>query len=166
MIFAYADPPYHGCGKLYDHLHDQSRKWDDKQAHIDLVQRLCDQYSDGWALSCNPKDLQWLLPHCPNTIRVHAWVKGYHQIRPLVSVQYAWEPLLINGGRKIKNRKPMVRDWMSSPATRQTGTPGAKPMTFNHWVLDCLGFQPGDDIHDLFPGSGGMTSAVAKGRLL
>ena len=165
MKFAYADPPYHGCGKLYDHLHTESRIWDDKQTHIDLINKLIQEYPDGWALSCNPKDLQWILPHCPETIRVCTWVKNYHQIRHNVSVQYAWEPLLVNGGRKIKNRKPMIRDWMSTPATKQTGTPGAKPQQFNRWVLDLLGYQQGDEIIDLFPGSGGMGYASNELKL-
>jgi len=83
-----------------------------------------------------------------------------------VSVQYAWEPVIVCGGRKIKNRKPMIRDWTTAPATRQTGTPGAKPQSFNHWVLDLLGYQDGDIVNDLFPGSGGMEAALAQTRLL
>lgn len=29
MKFAYADPPYLGCCKLYDHFHPDGRCWDD-----------------------------------------------------------------------------------------------------------------------------------------
>jgi hypothetical protein len=163
MKFAYADPPYHGCGKLYDHLHDEARKWDDKQTHLDLVQELLDTYADGWALSCNPRDLQWILPNCPDNIRVCAWVKTYHQVRPLVSVQYAWEPVILYGGRKIKNRKPWVRDWTTGAVTKQTGTPGAKPHYFNAWILLLLGYQDGDTLHDVFPGSGGMERQLQQG---
>ena len=66
MRFAYADPPYHRMGKkLYGKLHDQASIWDNQQTHIDLITKLCDEYPDGWALSCNPKDLNWLLPHTP-----------------------------------------------------------------------------------------------------
>ena len=166
MRFAYADPPYFGCGKMYAHLHDEARIWDRKQSHLDLVQRLIDEYPDGWALSCNPKDLSWYLPACPENARVCAWVKNYHAIRPLVSIQYAWEAVIVNNGRKIKNRKPMIRDWTTAPATQQTGTPGAKPQSFNHWVLDLLGFQEGDTLDDLFPGSRGMEAALAQTRLL
>jgi len=165
MKFAYADPPYYGCGRLYDHLHDRSRVWDDKQTHLDLLTRLTQDFPDGWVLSCNPRDLSWLLPAAPENARVCAWVKNYHQIRPNVSVQYAWEPVILNGGRKIKNRNPMIRDWMSTPATKQTGTPGAKPQNFNRWVLDLLGWQDGDELVDLFPGSGGMGHEVAQGVL-
>jgi hypothetical protein len=161
--FAYADPPYYGCGRLYAHLHDQARVWDDKESHFDLVSRLLEEYQDGWALSCNPRDLSWLLPACPDTARVCAWVKNYHAMRPNVSVQYAWECVIVVGGRKIKGRKPMIRDWITGPATRQTGTPGAKPDYFNRWVLELLGYQDGDTLDDLFPGSGGMGWTVAQG---
>lgn len=166
MRFAYADPPYYGCGKLYAHLHGEARIWDDKQTHIELVQRLQSEYKDGWALSCNPKDLSWLLPVCPDTARVCAWVKTYHQVRPLVSVQYAWEPVIVQGGRQIKKRNPWVRDWNSGTVTKQTGTPGAKPDYFNHWILLLLGYQEGDTLDDLFPGTGGMQKALQEGTML
>jgi hypothetical protein len=166
MRFAYADPPYFGCGKLYAHLHDEARIWDDKQTHLDLITRLCDDYPDGWALSCNPRDLKWILPACPETSRVCAWVKTYHQVRPLVSVQYAWEPVIVYGGRSIKNRKPFLRDWTTGTVTQQTGTPGAKPDYFNRWVLLMLGYEEGDTVDDLFLGSNGMERALAQGTLL
>jgi hypothetical protein len=64
MKLAYADPPYFGNGKrLYGELHPDAHLWDDKEQHIYLLQTL-DVY-DGWALSCNPKDLKWLLPETP-----------------------------------------------------------------------------------------------------
>src|SRR5206468_14308 len=146
---------------MYGALHPDAGKWDTQQAHVALVTQLVNEYADGWALSCNPRDLRWLLPACPDDVRVASWVKSYHQIRP-TSVQYAWEPVLWLGGRSLPKRKPMVRDWHLSPATRGTGTPGAKPVTFCRWVLDLLGYQPGDDLIDLFPGSGVMAQVVAQ----
>ena len=66
MKFAYADPPYHGMGKkMYGDLHDEAAKWDSKTSHIELLNKLTQDYPDGWVLSCNPKDLVWLLPHAP-----------------------------------------------------------------------------------------------------
>jgi hypothetical protein len=159
MKFCYADPPYHGMGKkMYASTHDDAAIWDDKQTHIDLVAHLTETYPDGWALSCNPRDLTWLLPNCPEEVRVCAWVKTFHQIRP-GSVQYAWEPLVLYRGRKVYKRKPMVRDWISCPIAMRRGLQGAKPDAFNDWVLQLLNVQPGDDIVDLFPGSGGLLQA-------
>lgn len=160
LRFAYADPPYFGCGKkLYGEHHPEAEVWDSQDAHIDLVARLVDEFPDGWALSCNPRDLQWLLPACPDDVRVGSWVKTWHQIRP-TSVQHAWEPVIFRGGRKLPKRNPMVRDWMMGNATRQRGLPGAKSAQFNRWVLDLLGYEDGDEVMDLFPGTGGMSAEV------
>jgi len=162
MLFAYADPPYYKQGKRLYGDHPQGHIWDQKQAHLDLIQQLTNDYSDGWALSCNPADLAWLLPHCPPTTRVCCWAKTFHQIRPNCSVQYAWEPVLLCGGRKIQKRKPMVRDWMACARSMKKGLVGAKPDAFNRWVLDLLGFMPGDQLDDLFPGTGGMAAMITS----
>ena len=160
MRFAYADPPYYKQGKRLYGDHPEAHMWDAKEGHIDLVNRLVNEYPDGWAMSCNPADLQWLLPACPTDLRVCAWAKTFHQIRPKCSIQYAWEPVLVHNGRKIQNRKPMIRDWMACARSMRKGTIGAKPDAFNRWVLELLGFQPGDTLDDLFPGSGGMSAMV------
>lgn len=167
MRFAYADPPYFRWGKhLYGTLHPDAAKWDNKEAHIELIQELCDSFPDGWAMSCNPADLRWLLPAAPEDVRVAAWTKTFHQIRP-TTTQYAWEPVLWRGGRKIPGRKPMVRDWMSCSRTNQTGTPGAKPHAFNQWILDLLTFDPDqDEMIDLFKGSHSMDKTLSQPQLL
>jgi hypothetical protein len=162
MKFAYADPPYYGNGKRRYSEHPEAAIWDSKDAHFDLVRRLVAEYPDGWALSCNPSDLGWLLPVCPEGVRVAAWVKTFHQIRP-TTVQYAWEPVIFVGGRKNPKRKPMVRDWHSCTATKKKGTVGAKPQSFNAWVLDLLAYDPTQDtVDDLFPGSNGMLETVSR----
>lgn len=156
MKFAYADPPYYGQGKkLYGSLHPEAYIWDDKQSHLDLIATLDRDY-DGWAMSCNPADLYWIL-NGRDDIRVCAWTKTFHQIRPLASVQFAWEPVLICNPRKVKNRKPMVRDWMACARAMRKGLVGAKPDAFNVWVLDLLGFDPSKDtITEIFIGTNGM----------
>lgn len=162
MRFAYADPPYFAQGKrLYGKHHEEAAVWDSKDEHIRLIERLVAEYPDGWALSANPADLRWLLPHTPEGTRTCAWVKTFHQIRP-TTVQYAWEPVLLFGGRKDNKRSPMVRDWYSGVPTRKKGLPGAKSDAFNDWILDLLNFQDGDEIDDLFPGTRGMDRAVSR----
>lgn len=165
MRFAYADPPYYGCGQShYGEHHPEAAAWDDKQTHLDLVARLHDEFPDGWALSCNPRDLAWLLPACAEDVRVAAWCKTWHQIRP-TTVQFAWEPVIFRGGRKDNRRSPMVRDWMACAVTRQTGLKGAKPAEFNQWILDLLNYKEGDELVDLFPGTGGMAAALQRPTL-
>lgn len=163
MIFGYADPPYFGSAKrIYGPLHPEAGNFDDKETHINLIENLFNDYPDGWAYCCNPKDLTWILPWSGTQLRVCAWVKTFHQIRVNCSVQYAWEPVLIKGGRQIPKRKPMVRDWLACARSMRKGLPGAKPDAFNDWVLQLLGFQFGDEIVDLFPGTNGMAKAASK----
>jgi len=165
MRFAYADPPYLGCGKShYGEHHPDAAIWDDRQTHLDLIGRLVSEYPDGWALSCNPRDLGWLLPACPDDVRVAAWCKTWHQIRP-TTTQFAWEPVIWRTERKDPKRSPMIRDWMACAVTRQTGLRGAKPQTFNRWVIDLLGYRDGDTLVDLFPGTSGMAATLAAGVL-
>ena len=166
MRFAYADPPYLGCGKShYGAHHNEAAQWDDPEKHIALVKMLTDDYPDGWALSCNPRDLRMYLEAAPSDVRVAAWCKTWHQIRP-TTVQYAWEPVIWRGGRKDNKRAPMVRDWLRANATRERGLPGVKPESFNRWILDLLNFQQGDTLDDLFPGKFGMSRAIAQGVLI
>jgi hypothetical protein len=162
MIFAYADPPYFKQGKrLYAEHHPDAAIWDNKETHLELLEKLKTNYPDGWALSCNPADLAWLLP-AAGSARVCVWAKTFHQIRPLCSVQYAWEPVILSGGRQIKNRKPMTRDWLAAARSMRKGLPGAKPDAFNDWLLDLLGYETGDELHDLFPGTNGLAAAVER----
>lgn len=163
MRFAYADPPYYLQGKrLYGQHHEDAAVWDTKEAHIELVARLCDEYPDGWALSCNPADLRWLYSETPEKTRVCVYAKTFHQIRNKVSVQYAWEPLLLFGGRPQVEQRVMCRDWAPIAAIPKVrGLVGAKPVKFCEWVLDLLNFDPRqDEIDDLFPGTGVMGLVV------
>lgn len=166
MKFIYADPPYLGqCGKMYDHFHNEGGPmpwdglcWDDHGTHLSLLEWLCDN-ADGWAYSCNPSDLWWLLSDVPP--RIGVWTKTWHQIRP-TTIQYAWEPVLFSPARKDNKRSPMVRDWLSCAVAMKTGQRGAKPDTFNDWILDLLVYETGDEFIDLFPGSGSMSRALER----
>jgi hypothetical protein len=160
MKFAYADPPYYKQGARLYGEHPEAHTFDSQDTHLQLIDRLHEAYPDGWALSCNPADLSWLLSHSPN-LRVCVWAKTFHQIRPLCSVQYAWEPVLVHGGRQIRNRKPMVRDWLACARSMRKGLVGAKPAEFNVWILDLLGYDPTQDtIDDLFPGTHGLKKVL------
>lgn len=159
MRLAFADPPYLGCGqKLYGALHPDAADFDDPETHRALIERLVDEFPDGWALSLHTPSLATILPMCPPDVRVMAWVKDWHQIRVNVAVQYAWEPVIVRGGRATKH-DPMVRDWVRAGATRQRGTPGAKPEAFCRWLFMVLGMEPDDELVDLFPGSGAVGEA-------
>lgn len=49
---------------------------------------------------------------------------------------------------------------MPANITMRRGVSGAKPDAFTHWVLDVLGVLPGDEVVDLFPGSGACQRAI------
>lgn len=160
MKFAYADPPYLGQGARYDH-HD-SLMWDELKAHLDLVDQLVDEFPDGWALSLSSPSLSLILPHCPDTSRVAAWVKPFAAFKPNVNPAYAWEPVIFYGGRRGDRDRLTVRDWLSCNITLEKGLVGAKPPPFCRWILDLLGYEDGDELIDLFPGTGVMD--VVTGR--
>lgn len=166
MLFAYADPPYIGVA----HRYPEKTEVD----HPALIQRLVDEYPDGWALSCHTPSLQYLLGLCPTDVRVMAWVKPWCAWKG-VGVAYAWEPVIVRGGRKrtkdLFGDHWRVRDYVKAAVTTKMYFPdgsraiGAKPEAFCRWLLDVLGYQDGDEIHDLFPGTGILAILAAQTRL-
>lgn len=167
MIYAYADPPYLGCCKLYDHDHgDDGLCWDDIATHENLIDHLLRNY-DGWALSMASVNLVEMLPLLPCGIRVAAWVKPFASFKPGVNPAYAWEPVVFYNPRVRTGRtEPTVRDWCAEPIMVQKGLTGAKPEAFCQWVASFLGVRDEDELIDLFPGTGIMGRALAQGRLL
>lgn len=156
MKFAVADPPYPGqSAKHYREHPDYAGEVD----HAELVTRLMDDYSDGWALCTSSVALSHVLPLCPPEIRVAAWVKPFCSFKPNVNPAYAWEPVLFYGGRKRGRNLLTVRDWHSESITLKRGLTGVKPESFCFWLFDFLGMQPGDEMHDLFPGTGAISKA-------
>lgn len=155
MRFAYADPPYLGCAKkLYG-----DPTYDRIEAHQQLIERLCDEFPDGWAMSLSSPSLRSILPLCPEDVRVASWVKTFCAFKVGVNPAYAWEPVIFRGGRKKRSRKEdTIRDFHSEPITLRRGMPGAKPPGFALWIVQLLGadVRRRDTITDLFHGSGAM----------
>jgi len=160
MRFAFADPPYLGCGALYADDHHDARIWDQIDAHEALIARLVSEYPDGWVLCASSPSLRDLLPLCPSDVRVAAWVKPFAVFKPNVNPAYAWEPVIFRGGRKGGRSRATVRDWFSKEITMKRGLVGAKPEAFCRWILDLLGYERGDQVDDLFPGTGVMGQVI------
>lgn len=161
MKFAYADPPYLGLAKsFYGDMHDHASDYDKIETHAALIQRMCDEFPDGWAMSLHSPSLKDILPLCPRDCRVMAWVKPFASFKPGVGVAYAWEPVIVRGGRKRAVEQGTVRDWVAVNIAMLRGFPGAKPREFCDWVMDVLNVQPEDEMHDLFPGSGAVQAAI------
>ena len=154
MRFAYADPPYIGLA----HLYPEKAEVD----HGELIERLVDEYPDGWALSLHSPSLKIILPMCPDDVRVMAWVKPFCSFKPGVGVAYAWEPVIVRGGRKRTREQITVRDWVAVNITLQRGMIGAKPDNFCFWLFQVWNAQEGDELCDLFPGSGAVGRAWGR----
>ena len=164
MKLAYADPPYLGCSKLYPE-HPHARKWDDPFFHKMLMRTLNNQF-DGWAYSLSSTSLPILLPLAPEGIRIAAWVKPFAAFKRNVRIAYTWEPVLFKPGRdSSKDGAPVGRDHLSHVITLKRGLTGAKPPEFCRWVLDLLGYVDGDEVTDMFPGTGVMGQTLAQGTL-
>lgn len=163
LSFAYADPPYIGCSHLYPE-HPDAARWDDPAEHVELMADLDEQY-DGWALSCHAPSLEYLTPLTPAGARIAVWVKPFAAYKRNVRVAYTWEPVIWKRIAERREGDPVGRDHLSCPITMQRGLTGAKPEAFCRWVLMLLGWQPGDVIDDLFPGTGVMGRIAGELRL-
>lgn len=171
---AYADPPYPGKASYYKGHEDYAGEVD----HAALIERLEAEYPDGWALSSSMDALARVLPLCPQPVSRGARGGGViHQFRVLVYAKrngrsalaggplYAWEPVILRGCRKkLGSGRPL--DWLESnppkygPGRKPPGhVIGAKPIDFSFWLFRCMGLERGDELVDLFPGSGGVQAA-------
>lgn len=172
MKFAYADPPYIGQAKRY-YSHDQQCAEVD---HRLLIERLQDEFPDGWALSASSPSLREIHPLTPADTRIAVWVKSFCAFKRGVRPAYAWEPVFFRGGRNPRNgfkhsppekngKQTTPKDFIVCPITLQKGLIGAKPEKVCRWILELLNFQPGDEMHDLFPGTGVMGHVVQNYQL-
>lgn len=171
MRFAYADPPYIGQAKR----HYGCAEID----HSLLIASLCADFPDGWALSASSPTIGEILPLCPPGYRVAAWCKSFCAFKRNVRPAYAWEPVIFWGGRNpmhghraaipAKNGKQTTpKDFHIAPITLKKGLVGAKPESVCRWILDLLNVQPGDEVIDLYPGTGvmGRIAATVTGESL
>ena len=162
LKLAYADPPYPGTAERYYKDHpDYAGEVD----HQELIDRLIDDYPDGWALSTSAEALPEILKmiYTPVPPRVAAWFRGERPTKsywPLTS----WEPVVYYGGRphllSVDERR--IDSLVHVARARRTDprrTIGTKPAAFCYWMFELLGAQPGDTLDDLYPGSGGVARA-------
>ncbi len=171
LRLAYADPPYPGKAAIYRGHPDYAGEVDQAA----LIRRLS-RY-DGWALSTSAAGLPAILAECVAQdlrVRVAAWVR---RSRPHATARIlnAWEPVVYAGGRRVVADVELDGSVASGSATTiprlrvedalvgvvprrrptlPTAVVGMKPPAFCEWVFRLLGALPGDELEDLFPGSG------------
>ena len=166
MKLAFADSPYLGCCSYYGHRHEEPWGcWDETATHYALLSHL-DENFDGWAYCMTSTSLASIMVLAPAGTRVAAWVKPFAAYKRNVRIAYTWEPVLFRPGRdRSSEGAPVGRDHLAEPITLRKGLTGAKPERFCRWVLDLLGYVDGDELVDLFPGTGVMGHVLAQGRL-
>lgn len=159
----YADPPYPGKAGYYRDHPDYGGEVD----HEELLTGLGMYFPDGWALSTSAEALPVVLSLADvlglGQVRVAAWFRGERptsSYRPLS----AWEPVVYAGGRdkllEPDERRTDALVHVSRPRlTDPNRVVGAKPAEFCYWLFALLGLEPGDELIDLFPGSGGVARA-------
>ena len=164
MKFAYADPPYPGQSERWYKDHpDYAGEVD----HAALIGRLCRDYPDGWALSTNAKPLQAVLALCPGDVRIAVWwnTNSAHPGPRTDRWWWSWEAVIVRGGRQSRRRgDPVVRNVLAcgprfAGAYDGNAFPGQKPPEFCRWMFALLGAVAGDQLDDLFPGSGAVARA-------
>lgn len=137
-----------------------TNEYDDIEAHERLAVTLAEY--DGWAMSMTSGNLHDLLPLFPGA-RIAAWVKPFAAFKRNVRIAYTWEPVLFKPGRDSSTLgAPVGRDHLAESITMRKGLTGAKPERFCSWVLDLVGWIPGDELDDLFPGTGVMDRVVTN----
>lgn len=181
MRLAIADPPYLGraalwyggkgrskqgttgraCGRgdLAPEYHPDAARWDDPAEHIALMSSMDNAY-DGWAMAASGKTLALIIGHA-NLLgaRLAVW-HVTNAIPDGARVRNTWEAVIYKqpDERRAVGTGHRVPDLLSA-AHPVSGFVGAKPDAWTRWVLDLLGFQPGDEVTDMFPGSGAVQRA-------
>ena len=180
LKLAIADPPYlgranrwygDGCGDGYGigraDSHPEARKWDDPKSHTDLVHELNANY-DSWAIAMTVHSLSTYLSvintDSRNGIRVMSWIKPA-SVTSGSRVTNSWEPVIVKIAKERRGWTTGVhiKDYLSA-APMRSGFIGAKPEAWTHWVLDAMGYVEGDQVTDIFSGSGAVTHALNSYR--
>jgi hypothetical protein len=158
MRFGYADPPYPGKSRVYRDHPDYAGEVD----HAALINRLITEFPDGWALSTSAQALQDILALCPPGVRVCSWHRPVRRTRSRRALS-AWEPLIVYGGRELSTSTPQAVTDALEYRGRFRAFPGAitgmKAPQYAAWAFALLGTRAGDQLVDLFPGSGAVSEA-------
>ena len=152
MRLAYADPPYPGqAERRYGTHPDYAGEVD----HAALLVQLAAY--DGWALSTSARALQTVLALCPAEVRVAVWYRSNSEPpRQHTAWWWSWEPVIVNPARQPPHP---TRDHLSHH--KENGFLGStivgqKPGPVCEWIFALMGAMPGDELADLFPGSGAV----------
>lgn len=168
LRIAYADPPYIGMAKRY---YGDQPTYDGEVDHVALLSLL--ETFDGWALSCSAASIpevlfSWLQAGVAGgPPRREPRIAVWHRRRmphPHARVLNSWEGVVYVPARSVVPGSQPILDVLLGVDARPrptlpTSVIGMKPPAFSRWMFQLLGAMPGDDFHDLYPGSGLVTRA-------
>ena len=178
--FAYADPPYPGKAHYYRRHPDYAGEVD----HEALIRRLStyDGWALSTSAEALPHVLALTVAQGLN-VRVAAWIRGPRPHATARYALNAWEPVIYvpvaldvagdasrtpadetdasrlatpdpSRGAGVVRRVDTLTHGVSPMLTLPGRVIGAKPAAFCRWMFDLIGATPGDELDDLFPGSG------------
>jgi hypothetical protein len=163
----YADPVYPGRGRYYSvpgtpEYHPDAMMWDDLEQHVALMARLEAEFPDGWAMSTSADAVRALWAESPEGTQLAMWGRGGPRLN--LRVVPGWEAVLYRADVVKVAGRPSAMDWLMCGIGHTSGVAGfygAKPPKFSRWLFALLGLggHPGDELVDLFPGSGAVTRA-------
>jgi len=143
-------------------FHPQAYLWDQIETHEKLVKNLLENY-DGWAIAMAHDNLRDYLPLIPKNVQIKIAIWHKPQNMPTAArVQNVYEPVLVHipkGRKAAKGQKVFPKDLVTISRINN-GFAGAKPPEWTRWILDLLGYQEGDQVDDLFEGSGAVSQAL------
>lgn len=120
-----------------------------------------------WALSCSSRSVPAIGALCVaqdlRDVRLAVWHRTPAP-HPHARIVTAWEGVFYSAARSTRDPDGPISDVLLGVGARGRATlPGSvigmKPPAFCAWVFELLGAMPGDDLDDLFPGSGIVTRA-------
>jgi hypothetical protein len=161
LVMAYADPPYPGLARKYygDHP-DFAGEVNHSELLSVLERRRTSGEIAGWALSTSSKALGDVLSLVPAAAKDAVKICSWHKLVGPGNGQRHdfWEPLIVVPGRPWRDGFQNVL--CAAPARLGGETLiGRKPLKFCAFLFEALGMSPGDDLVDLFPGTGGVLRA-------
>lgn len=163
MRLAIADPPYpQQSERHYGEHHD----YDGEVDHVALIERLTDEF-DGWALASGAYMLCDVARLCPKGTRTLIWRKPSASFKPGVSVAFQYEPVFIYGGRRRHRHAAILPDVFDAPVVYGEINGIRRGVKSYEWcahVFESLGARDGDELVDVFPGSGAVGRAWGDWR--
>lgn len=164
IAFGQGDKTTHSKRPRQTTTHPDADVWDKPERHRALVEQLIRDY-DGWAIAMNASSLRDYLRWVPDDTRICSWHKP-RSVPTGSRITPSWEPVLVfvPRARRARQTGHMVTDTHVAPDPHDFV--GAKPSSWTRWVLDVLGFLDGDEVTDLFGGSGAVTAEINQQVIL